>query len=132
VVIDRPVYEGPPQKLDALQSQYLLFESCLDGDRDEYLESMRTLMRADADAVWEHCVGYPGSSDAEGFAGYFRRNQIDASLFMAAYPKATVDDVRVSLTLRQQVIDFAVATQASDAPTLLAAYRKSSWAAARR
>jgi hypothetical protein len=81
-------------------------------------------MSVDADAVWGHCVGYPGSRAAEVFADYFRRNQIDASLFMAAYPKATVEDVRVSLALRQRIIDFAVATQEFDAPTLLAAYRK--------
>jgi hypothetical protein len=116
LVIEQPVYQGAPQKRDVLRSPYLLFESCFDGDRDQHLETMRTTIGAAADAVWSHCVAYPGSQDAAAF--------VDANFCLAAYPKATVQEVRDSLALRQRLIDFAVATQDLDAPALLAAYRE--------
>lgn len=122
IVFEPPAHAAPAEPGSQRVSQ-LLFDSCLDGDRDEYLEAMRTGMSADVDAVWQHCVGYPGSSDAREFAAYFFRHQVDASLFLAAYPAATVQDVRASLELRQRLIDFAVATQGFAAPALLAAYR---------
>ena len=124
VVFERPAHTGAPLRSNAQGSTHLLFDSCLDGDRDEYLEAMRTGMSADVDAIWTHCVGYPGSGDAQEFAAYFRRHQVDARLFLAAYPVASVQEVRSSLELRQRLIDFAVATQGFDAPALLAAYRE--------
>ena len=124
VVFDRPAHTGAPLQSNAQGSPHLLFDSCLDGDRDEYLEAMRTGMSAVADAIWEHCVGYPGSGDAQAFATYFRRHHVDASLFLAAYPAATVQDVRASLDLRQRLVDFAVSTQEFAPPALLDAYRE--------
>jgi hypothetical protein len=116
VVFERPAHTGG--------STHLLFDSCLDGDRDEYLEALRTVISAEVDAIWKHCVGYPGSGEAQEFATYFRRHQVDARLFLAAYPVASVQEVRSSLELRQRLIDFAVATQGFDALALLAAYRE--------
>jgi hypothetical protein len=122
VVFARPAHDGH-HETNRPRSYHLLFDSCLDGDRDEYLEAMRTVIGDDVDAVWSHCIGYPGATDATAFATYFHNHQIDASLFLAAYPQATVADVRTSLELRRQLIDFAVMTQGFDAPSLLAAYR---------
>ena len=123
IVFEPPVHAGASDGPGSQRVSHLLFDSCLDGDRDEYLEAMRTGISADVDAIWAHCVAYPGSSDARAFAAYFHRHQMDASLFLAAYPVATVPEVRASLELRQRLIDFAVATQGLDAPALLAAYR---------
>jgi hypothetical protein len=124
VIIDDLVYEGAPQEHDTLHSQYLLFESCLDGDSDTYIEAMRTAMAVEADAIWGHCAGYPGSGAAAAFAAYMRHNQIAASFFVAAYPDATVEDVRESLALRERIIELAIATQDVDAVAALAAYRR--------
>lgn len=124
IVFGRPDHAGGLPEPGVQRSLHLLFDSCLDGDRDAYLEAMRTGMSADVDAVWQHCVGYPGSSDPHAYAAYFRRHQVEASLFLAAYPAATVQDVRASLELRQRLINFAVATQGFDAPALLAAYQQ--------
>jgi hypothetical protein len=124
IVFEPPVHATMPAAPGSQRVSHLLFDSCLDGDRDVYLETMRTGMSADVDAVWRHCVGYPGPNDAQEFAAYFRRHQEHASLFLAAYPAATVPEVRASLELRQRLIDFAVATQGFAAPALLAAYRE--------
>jgi len=103
---------------------HLLFDSCFDGDPEAYIEAMRTVMSTDADAIWMHCAGYPGAADSAAFSTYFRRNQITAGVFLAAYPQASVEQVRESLALRQQIIDFAITSQECDAPALLAAYRE--------
>ena len=124
IVFEPPVHAAMPAAPGSQRVSHLLFDSCLDGDRDEYLEAMRTGISAHVDAIWAHCVGYPGSSDALAFAAYFHRHQADAGLFLAAYPPATVAEVRASLELRQRLIDFAVATQGFEAPALLAAYRE--------
>jgi hypothetical protein len=111
VIVDQFRYEGPPQRPDTFFSQYLLFTSSFDGDLDPYLEELRVQLGPEADAVWEHCLEYPGSVDRERFRDYFRRNRIDTNMFYAAYPEATVADVRRSLGFRQGFVAFAQQVQ---------------------
>jgi hypothetical protein len=125
VIIPQLVYEGEPQKRDSLQSQYLLFESNFDGaDLDAYLAILARTMPKDCDAIWNHCVGYPGVADFEKFKTYIRHNQIDATFFVAAYPWATVGDVRQSLAFREKFTSFAVSAQNLDAAALQDAFQK--------
>lgn len=122
VIIDQLVYQGKPQKPDRLQSQYLLFESSFDGgELDPYLDDLCRCIPAELDAVWGCCVGYPGA-DPEKFKAYIRHNQIDAAFFVAAYPEATVSDVRESLAFRDRFIDFAIEAQGLDARALYDAF----------
>ncbi|MDQ4098021.1 MAG: hypothetical protein M3144_09165 [Actinomycetota bacterium] len=114
VIVPQPAFEGPPQRPDPWKSQYLIFTSCFDGDLDSYLYDLCTLMGDDADRVWSHCVGYPGSAEPAAFARYLRHNQVDTQVFFAAYPDATVDDVRESLARRDQLLAFVLATQGVD------------------
>ena len=107
------------------RQRYLLFDCCFDGSLNVFLETMRSRMQGEVDAIWRHCVGYPGSSDGRAFAEYLLRHQVDASVFLAAYPDATVQEVHASLELRSRVIEFAVTTQDLDAPALLAAFHRS-------
>ena len=119
VIIPQLVYEGPPQKHDRLQSQYLLFESSFDGaDLDAYLEMLCRQIPDTLDAVWGCCVGYPGMSDISRFKDYIRHNQIECTFFVAAYAEATVQDVRDALALREQFTAFAIAAQRQNAAAL--------------
>lgn len=111
VIIPQPAFEGPPMRPDPWKSQYLIFTSCFDGDLATYLDDLCRLMGAVADEVWQHCVAYPGSHDPRAFAQYMRHNQIDTEVYFAAYPEATVQQVRDSLAQRDRVVKFAVATQ---------------------
>ena len=99
---------------DPWKSQYLIFTSCFDGDLESYLGDLGALMGEEADRVWNHCVGYPGSQDRAGFARYLRHNQIDTEVYFAAYPDATVARVRESLALRDDLLRFTLATQGQD------------------
>ena len=112
------VYQGPPQQQDNLKSPYLVFVTSFDGHLDSYLNGMCSLMANEADAIWSNCVGYPGSIDPVAFSSYLKHNQIDSTVFVSAYPDATVADVRASLLLRGQLTEFAIAAQRMDASAL--------------
>ena len=118
VIVPQPAFVGPPMRPDPWKSQYLIFTSCFDGDLGSYLADLRTLMGEEADRVWSHCAGYPGSDDGAGFARYLRHNQVDTEVYFAAYPDATVARVRESLALRDELLGFTLATQGLDGAEL--------------
>ncbi|HSP10543.1 MAG TPA: hypothetical protein VLU92_13230 [Candidatus Dormibacteraeota bacterium] len=123
VVIDDVVYEGPDQgEREQLQHTRLLFTSNFDGQLDSYLEALRTGAGDSADAIWGHCIGYPGAGDAGAFGTYFRHHQIDSSLFFAAYGDRTVEDVTRSLAVRTRFIGFVLRAQGLPAPELKTAF----------
>jgi hypothetical protein len=122
VVIGDVVYEGPRQRRDHLKLGRLLFTSNFDGPVMPYLEVLRTGLGEAADAIWGHCDGYPGSADPAAFAEYMRSNQVESSLFFAAYGDRTVDDVKRGLAERREVIDFALSGQGLSAAELKTAF----------
>ena len=124
VVIDNVVYEGPPQRRDSLAAPRLLFTSNFDGTLDPYLEEMRMGMAEEADAIWQHCVGYPGRDDSKAWAAWFRNHQIDSSLFFAAYGDQTVGEVRANLDLRARLMSFAIEAQGLDPAQLQARFHE--------
>lgn len=125
VIIPQLVDLGPPPATrDTLKNEYLLFSADFDGSLERFLDGLCDAMAAEADTIWGHCVGYPGTSDRAALERYMRHNQIDTTFPFAAYPDATVADVREALELRSRVIDFAIRAQAMDPASLHAAYRE--------
>jgi hypothetical protein len=123
VVIDDVIYEGTEQgDRDHLAHPRLLFTSNFDGELDPYLEALRTGLGASADAIWSHCIGYPGSADPQRFASYLRAHQIDSSLFFAAYGDRSVQDVTRSLAVRSKLIEFALRAQGLGGAELKSAF----------
>ena len=64
VVMDDVIYVGVPACEEHLNSKYLVFESNCDGDLDSYLRDWRASIPEHLDAIWSHCVGYPGRSES--------------------------------------------------------------------
>jgi len=124
VLIDDVVYEGAGQERDALSAARLLFTSNHDGDPDAYLEALARSMGADADAIWGHCEGYPGSGDPRAFAAWMRAHAIESSLFFAAYGDQTLEQVRANLATRARVIEFALRAQGLSPDALAEEFRK--------
>lgn len=122
VILTDVVYEGKPEKRDHLELARLLFTSSFDGAPGAYIEALRTGLGAQADAIWEACVGYPGSADAGAFAAYLRRHQIQNALFFAAYGALTVPEVTRGLEDRRRLIDFALEAQGKPAAELQQAF----------
>jgi hypothetical protein len=123
-IFDELVYQGPPQKPDALNAKQLLFTSTFDGELDPYLDAICERIGPEADGWWRHCAGYPGTADRHAFRRYIRHHKIDTDLFATAMPNATVERVRESLELRERVAAFAAAAQGLDAVTLQQRFRE--------
>ena len=125
IVIPQLIDLGPPPATrDRLKNEYLLFSTDFDGSLQDFLQALCGAMPVEADAIWGHCVGYPGADDQAAFERYMRHNQIDTTFPFSAYPDATVADVRAALALRARLIDFAIRAQAMDPATLESAYRR--------
>jgi hypothetical protein len=122
VVMDAPVYEGGRQRHDSWSAPRLLFTSNFDGDLDRYLERLRVGLGEEADKIWGHCKDYPGAGNAAEFAAWIKRNQVDSSLFYAAYGDMTVEEVRDNLVLRSRLTQFAGANQGKAPAELKAAF----------
>lgn len=141
VVIDqlKTGWAGAPDPPPRLKSQYLLFTASLTAPAEKdvtpasnryaerlpesFLHELRSRIPDDADAIWGHCLDYPGVSDAEAFVRYLARSQLDTSLFYAGYPDVTVDEVRQVLSARDKLVAFARDHQGEqDAAQLQQAY----------
>jgi hypothetical protein len=112
------VYQGEPQKPDALKGSHLVFTSSFDGDLSTYLAAVCDRLGEDADAWWRHCTGYPGTADRAEFERWIRDHQADSAMFTVAYPEAKVADVLDSLALRERIVEFAAAAQGAGAAEL--------------
>lgn len=143
VVIDqlKANYANAPVPAPRLKSQYLLFTTCVtapagDGTSggkrataklpQSFLEEVWQAIPDEADAIWRHCLGYPGVADKAAFVGYLARSQVKTSLFHVGYPDATVDEVRRAIATREHLVAFAQAHQGAPAETLQRAYREQS------
>jgi hypothetical protein len=110
VVPDMPVAPGT-QLRDPLGNQYLLFTSNFDGDVDSYLHELVELMPVEAAQIWRHCVGCPQPAEGVALKAYLHRNQVDAGFAFAAYPDASVAQIKTALDKRARLIDFVVRAQ---------------------
>lgn len=117
-IFDKLVYQGAPQKPDELKNAYLVFTAAFDGDGDAFLDDIASLLPAEADSWWSHCVGYPGLTDRAAFRRWMIHNQLHTSLFGVASHDVSVAHVRESLRLRERVLAFAIDAQGLDAGAL--------------
>ncbi len=108
-------WPGAPRRPARLQSQYLLFSATVTApDEDTYaddlpesfLRELATRIPDEAEAIWGHCVGYPGSASVDAFVRYLSTSRLETSLFYVGYPDVTVQQVRQALATRDRLVDF--------------------------
>jgi len=125
VIVPQLVEVGPPPEVpDRLNNEYLLFAADVDGDLEPFLEALRTEIPEVMDAIYSHCVGYPGTAGRDGFHRYLRHNQIETTFPWSAHADATVSEVREALDLRRRLIELAIRAQDFDPAGLQEAYRQ--------
>ena len=105
VVMDDVVFVGYPAHEEHLKAKYLIFEANFDGDLDTYLERMAKETPDEVEAVWGHCVGYPGLTDPAKFVTYMKSCQLTTTFYFA-----DVNDKTVQETLRALEIQSGLAT----------------------
>jgi hypothetical protein len=116
VIVRDWVNDRSQPRQDHLGCAYLIFTANLHGPIDGYLDAL--CGRPEAEAIWSRCVGAPTPSSGDALKAYLLHNQIDTGFFVAAYPDASVEQVRESLALRERLIAFAGRSQGIDAEAL--------------
>jgi hypothetical protein len=111
VVMDDVVYVGHPAHEEHLKSKYLVFETNTDCNTDDYLANLARTVPAELDAIWGHCIGYPGSSDPATFVRYMKSCQLDTTFFFAAVNDRTVPQTLSALQTQRAVADFIASHQ---------------------
>lgn len=111
VVMDDVIYVGAPSREEHLQSKYLVFESNCDGDLDGYLTGLATNVPQHLDAIWGHCVGYPGASNTRAFIDYMKACQIETTFFFAAISDKSVPETLTALQTQHAVANFIASHQ---------------------
>jgi hypothetical protein len=106
VVLDDVIYVGLPACEDHLKSRYLIFETNFDGDLDTYLRRMATETAEFVNAVWKHCVGFPGTGDTAAFIAYMKKCQIETTFFFADVNDRTVDGTLDALKMQSALAHF--------------------------
>jgi hypothetical protein len=117
-----PNFVSDPEqpKHDDLPCPSLLFSATLDGPLDGYLDAL--CLAPAAEQIWSHCIGCPCPARGPELKAYLLHNRIDTGLFFTAYPEASVEKVRRSLTVREKTIAFAVKAQQMEPAELKAAF----------
>lgn len=105
-----------------LDLPYLIFTSNFDGDLDSYLDELCEQLAPEAEEIWGRCIGCPEPARGAALKAYLKHNQIDTGIFFAAYPDADVGTVKRCLGQRDQMIEFARASQGLEAEALQQAF----------
>jgi len=106
VVMDDVVFVGHPAREEHLKSRYLVFESNFDGGLDTYLRRMATETGEFVQAVWKHCVGFPGIANVDAFIAYMKRCQLTTTFFFADVNDQTVDSTLAALKTQAALTHF--------------------------
>jgi hypothetical protein len=104
-------------------ASYLLFSTTFDVGPTDYIDEIRKRMPDEADSIWSHCDEYPGSRDPAAFKRYMERHRVRTSLFVAAYPNASLPTVLEAIDWRRRLTELAPRAQHLDAEALQAAFR---------
>ena len=118
VVMDDVIYVGAPAREEHLKSKYLVLEANIDGDLDRWLHGLAAGAPHHVDAIWQHCVGYPGVADIPAFIAWMKACQLTTTFYFAAVNDKTVNQTLRALQIQADVAEFIAAHQGLDPATL--------------
>jgi hypothetical protein len=118
VVMDDVIYVGAPVREEHLSSKYLVLEANIDGDLDTWLNGLADAAPHHVDAIWQHCVGYPGAANRQAFIAYMKACQLTTTFYFAAVNDKTVTETLRALQTQAAVAAFIAAHQGADPATL--------------
>lgn len=114
VVMDDVIYVGMPSCEEHLKFKYLVWEANFDGELEAYLTALAKAAPAEIDAIWSHCVGYPGCGDATAFIKYMKSCQIETTFYFAAVNDKSRTESLKALQTQRAVADFIATHQGAD------------------
>jgi hypothetical protein len=109
VVIDELRRDVAAQPDNEVTAPYLMFSAFFDVEPDAYLEAVCDAMGDELYAVLRHCRGCPGDLRSRGatLRAWLARHNVPATQIFAAYPDASLQDVRDALAFREAFRRFA-------------------------
>lgn len=124
VVMDDVVFVGYPARDDHLKSQYLICTMDFDGPLEPYLQTLARTIPAELNAIWKHCVGYPGAADTGKFAEYMKKCQVETTLYFSDVNDRTLDQTLKALLVKTAVTAFVERYQGQPASVVQQAFRR--------
>lgn len=116
-LLDLVVHGGRGPRPDDLPHPYLLLTATVDGPEERFFAGIRAL-GPEADAIWDHCTGYPGSERAGAFVRYFADRSLRAGYTFAGAPDGTVAELRDAVRLRRRLATLAADGDSGRVPAL--------------
>ncbi len=101
----------------------LWFSLTCDGTREQMVSGLHRHVAAELDAVFGHTVGFPGAADRRTLGRWVEDHRVPIHYFLAAYPEASLPQIRRALRRRAALSALAVAAQQMDAEELAAAFQ---------
>ncbi|HEX6390330.1 MAG TPA: hypothetical protein VFZ89_12800 [Solirubrobacteraceae bacterium] len=100
----------------------LWFSATFDGTLARFVSGLARHMPAELDAVFTHCVDWPGARDRDALERWMRARRIPVSYFLAAYPNATLPRIAQALERRRALVELAIEAPHMDAAELHAEF----------
>ena len=110
-VMDDVIYVGMPSCEEHLNFKYLVWECNFDGDLNSYLKALAVTVPDQINAIWGHCVGYPGTANLDQFITYMKSCQIETTFFFAAVNDKSLIQTMTALQTQRAVADFIATHQ---------------------
>lgn len=123
-VMNDVIYVGMPACEEHLKSQYLVFETNFDGELEPYLRRMAAEIPETVDAVWSHCLGYPGVRDPAAFVEYMKKCQLTTTFYFADVNDKTVRQTLRALQTQSALTAFIERNQGKRGAELQRAFRE--------
>lgn len=123
VIVDDVANESFPGIADHLASRYLMLVADVDGDLPTFVSALVQQQPDVVDAIWGHCVGWPGTRNPRAVLNYFRDCFVDTALYFGGYPGATVDAVLRALRQQREFVRFLADTRDLPSGELQLAFR---------
>ncbi len=118
-ILDDAVFESYPNRLDKLQSKYLVFTSNFHGDLDPYLTGMWHNINPVIKQLWADCVGFEKVDSAQSFVDYIKKCQLTNTFYFNGSTDDTLEEQLKSLFLKQEFSKFVFAHQGIPAKTIV-------------
>jgi hypothetical protein len=124
VVMDDVIFVGSPAREEHLKSKYLVFETNCDSDPNTYLTGLAKTIPQQLDAIWSHCVGYPGTANLAEFIAYMKACQLETTFFFAAVNDKSLPESLRALATQRAAADFIATHQGADPQSLQADFKQ--------
>ena len=116
-LLDLVVHAGRPPRPDDVPHPYVLLTATVDGPLERFFAGMCALGK-EADEIWEHCVGYPGTEDEAAFARFFAERSLPADYTFGGAPEGTVAELQDAAALRRRLAALAATADGGRVPAL--------------